>query len=195
MVSKAVPMAFGVTLGILGACALAVSLIPFPSAPLKLHAWLPLPVACVQYSCVTYAQWYREVSAGNGEGKPEELLSSLLETRAVRTVASREGVRVRAADVEQALTGVRDALGTVPGGVTLLAAAYGPRHEEVLRKKFSDLLLREKVAALGISSPWDASVAPGVRMWNIHLRWDAERHVVVPRALLPFARAQRARSQ
>ena len=155
------------------------ALFPFPDAPRSLHRWLPVPVACAGSSCVTYAQWSVGVDRLTKRRSPVDVLTVLLEERAITVVAFREGVRVSSLEVEQALGAVRSTLDGVPGGTEMLRDVYGTYPEQVLRDGLRALLLREKLAAQGLSSPWEGSNPPRVTIWNIHLRWDASRHVVV----------------
>lgn len=162
-----------VALSVVWAIAGATTLPTVPPSPL--HRWLPLPITCVGSSCVTYHELSVRSSAETG--MPSMLLTSLLEARAWNLAALEEGVRVSEQEIDQALGALRERL-TEHGGERLLQDLYA-QNEETLREGLRTLLLREKLQALGITSPWreDASVS----VWNMHLRWDPSTHQIVSR--------------
>lgn len=152
---------------------------PLGRAPLSLHAWFVSPVACAGSSCVTYRAWSAAVRRDRGAHDALEVLTFLLEERATAVVAFREHLRISDAEVEQALGEVHATLDGVPGGREVLADAYGVNAKRRIREGLRALLLREKLAAAGIPSPWKAPEPPPVAVWNIHLRWDPSQQKVM----------------
>ncbi len=167
----------------LGLAGLLITVIvsPFPRAPFGLHQLLLFPAACAGSSCVTYRAWWTAVTNRPGRIQPDAVLTGLLEERALRQVAFREGVRVSEQELAQALEAVYASLDGVPGGEETLQALYGSDPDGALRRGLRVLLLRQKLIAHSIRSPWDGQNAPRVTAWNIHIRWDPVRHAIVAR--------------
>jgi hypothetical protein len=154
---------------------------PYLSAPFSLHNWVPLPVACAGYYCVTYREWTQTIGRSGIESKPEVVLSALLLDKATQTTAYYEKVRISKEDIKQASLAVEETINAIPGGKNMLNEIYGGKSATYLSEKgIKAILLREKMSALGIESPWVSKYAPNVTVWNIGLKWDeVSRSVVI----------------
>jgi len=142
------------------------------------HRWVPLPIACVGLSCLSYRDLAHDLDR-NPDASPPEVLTRRLEERALSLVAFREGIRVSDDDISGAVSGAREAVLGVPDGNSVVRDLYGAGWEASLASAFQTLLLREKLHAQGITSPWSATPAPTVTVWNMHLRWDPTSHQIV----------------
>ena len=152
-----------------------VSFSTYPNAPLGLQQWAPAPVACAGYYCVTYREWTTALSKDNTGRKPEVILTGLLLDRATQITAYYEKVRISDADIKQAGSAVEKTINAIPGGKNMLNQTYGGNADIYLSKEgIKAILLREKMSALGIVSPWKSKYAPRVTVWNVGLRWEDE---------------------
>lgn len=174
------------TIGVLlfGILAVAVvigaiaALIPVSGRIGAFQRQLPLPVACVGLFCVSYRDLAADLDR-SPDAAPIDILSRRLEERAFSLVAFRQGIRVSESDISRAVGGAREAVLSVPEGNAVVRDLYGVTWEASLASAFETLLLREKLQAEGISSPWSATPAPTVTVWNVHLRWDSTTHQIV----------------
>lgn len=149
-----------------------------PEGPLGVHRWMPLPVACVGVSCVTYRRWSRALHATDASSM--DVLSTLLEERVGETVAHREGIRITSAEIDQVARTLIQATQEIPGGGSVLRELYGADPDRAIRERAASFLLRQKLTVAGIPSPWDADrLPPLITVWNPHLRWDPVRHTIV----------------
>lgn len=157
-----------------------VSLNTYPTAPFGLQQWLPAPVACAGYFCVTYSEWSEALKKSDKGSKPEVVLSALILDKATQLVAYYEKVRISDGEVTQASSAVEKTINAIPGGKNMLNEAYGGNFSAILTKKgVSAILLRQKLSAMGIISPWNSKYAPMVTVWNVGLKWDAASKSVV----------------
>jgi len=156
------------------------SLYLYPNAPLGLHEWVPVPVACAGYYCVTYGEWSRAIKKNGSDSKPEVILSALVLDKATQLVAYYEKVRISDGEVTQASSAVEKTINAIPGGKNMINEAYGGNFSSFLTKKgVSAILLREKLSTIGVTSPWNSKYAPMVTVWNIGLKWDVTSKNIV----------------
>ncbi len=158
-----------------------VSLFPYPRAPLGLQVWMPIPIACAGYSCVTYRELSALVNKNVSKGDPEKILTALILRRATGVVANYEKIRVSKQDAEQTIETIEKTMESVPGGKRILDETYGNAFAGVAKNDIISLLQRQKMQALGIDSPWDSEYAPKITVWNIGMKWDNERKQIVER--------------
>ena len=147
---------------------------PFPRAPFGIHSWLPVPVACVSYSCVTYWDWSRSINNGSEAKKNYEALSNLINQRAFRLLAFQKKIIVTDDEVTQAQGAIKETLSAVPGGEQLLSELYNGDFEGKAGAGLKDFILIQKMRALGITTP----LADGdfkVRVLNNYLKWNPEK--------------------
>jgi hypothetical protein len=161
---------------------LVSALYQYPNAPLGLHKWLPMPVACAGYSCITY----RDLTiAKNNDltNKPTEIiLSAMMLDRVYRTVANFEKIRISEKEINQARDAVGTTLKAIPGGENVMSEVYGKGANKVLTSDdFTFLLLKEKLSALGIENPWKSKYAPKITVWNWWIKWDDSKNQFVLR--------------
>ncbi|MDO8511861.1 MAG: hypothetical protein Q7S57_01195 [bacterium] len=157
-----------------------VGLSVYPTAPFGLQKWVPIPVVCAGYYCVTYREWTEAIKKDGSGKKPEVLLSALLLDKATQVTAYYEKVRISKADIKQASLAVEKTINAIPGGKNMLNEIYGGNSATYLSEKgISAILLREKMSALGIISPWESKYAPNVTVWNVGLKWDEASKTVV----------------
>lgn len=166
--------------GVIGGVA---ALLPVSAQLDSFHRRLPLPIACVGLSCLSYRDLAEDL-----ERAPDatllDLLTRRLEERALSLVAFREGIRVSDTDIARAVAATEGAVAGAPNGNAVLKDLYGPAWKSSLASAFQTLLLREKLHAEGIPSPWSATPVPTVTVWNVHLRWDPTAHRVVEKSLV-----------
>jgi hypothetical protein len=164
---------FVVVLGIVG-------LYRYPEAPFGLQQWAPVPVACAGYNCVTYGEWSKTIKKDTTGNKPEAVLSALLLDKATQSVAYYEKIRISDAEIKQVGMTVEKTINAIPGGKNMLNEKYGGDASLYLSKKgIGAILLREKMSALGVTSPWASKYAPRVTVWNVGLKWDEGSKSVV----------------
>lgn len=157
-----------------------VSFFAYPNAPLGLHRWAPAPVACAGYFCVTYREWNETVKKNGTKTDPKIILSALILDKATQVVSYYEKVRISDAEVAQASSAVEKTINAIPGGKNMVNEIYGGQLSSYLTKKaVSAILLREKLFALGVTSPWNSKYAPIVTVWNTGLKWDTASKKVV----------------
>lgn len=150
-----------------------VGFFAYPTAPFGLQKWVPVPVVCAGYYCVTYREWSEAIKKDRSGRKPEVLLTALLLDKATQVTAYYEKVRISKADIKQASSAVEKTINAIPGGKNMLNEIYGGNSATYLSEKgISAILLREKMSALGIISPWASKYAPKVTVWNVGLKWD-----------------------
>lgn len=155
---------------------------PVPTAPLAVQRWLPLPFACADARCVTYLGLAR-VAARAGPADAADLLTALLTNRAAELVARRSGLTASREEVEAAAAAIADAAHSQPDLGAYLDQEYGPRmlEQPSFRSGLRTILLRQKLAAAGVSSPWAHPAAPVVTILHFRYRWDATKQRVVER--------------
>ncbi len=149
----------------------AGTLMPGPAA---LHRVLPLPVACVDARCVTYARWARLTGRGAPEASPERVLTELLTSHAASLISRRSGLSVTEAELAAARSHVEAVLSTDAALRAYVTATYGDTSAAGFRNGLRDLLLRQKLAAAGVSSLWTHPAAPVVSILHFRYRWDAK---------------------
>ncbi|TSC64190.1 MAG: hypothetical protein G01um1014106_240 [Parcubacteria group bacterium Gr01-1014_106] len=145
---------------------------PIYRAPLALHTWWPLPVACAGVHCVTYRQWTALMRQAEFAEDEETLLTELLTARAAALVARRTGLSVSEAEVDEALRPVRITTASEPAITRFLAARAINVQSPGFRTGLVDMLLRAKLAATGISDVWTHPAAPSVTVFHVRYRWD-----------------------
>lgn len=152
-----------------------------PAAPLAVHRWLPLPIACVDARCVTYIRFAGIVRSQAGGQDAARILTELLTSKASSLVARRSGLQVSERDVDAALRTLDELVAGQPELQEFLAAQYGTVRDERFRDGIRDLLLQRKLSAAGIASPWEHPAAPAVTILSARYRWDNAAHKVVSR--------------
>lgn len=155
--------------GVLG----TVSFFPYPAAPFDLHQSAPLPVVCAGYSCVTYRQWSKAVKNDDTKKTPEVVLTALVFDEVTRQVADYEKVRISKDEIRQAVSAVEQTINAMSGGKNLINEAYAGKTEKYLSEKnVSRILLRQKLAALGVANIWVSKYVPKITVLNVSLKWD-----------------------
>lgn len=156
---------------------------PIPTAPLAVQRWLPLPLACADARCVTYVGLARVAARVGQTDGAADLLTALLTNRAVVLVARRSGLTASREEVEAAAAAIADAARSQPDLRAYLVQEYGSQmlEQPSFRSGLRTILLRQKLAAAGVSSPWVHPAAPVVTILHARYRWDATKQQVVER--------------
>jgi hypothetical protein len=154
----------------------------YPSAPFGLHEWLPMPIACGGYSCITYRDLTIAKNNDSTNRSTEVILSAMMLDRVYRTVANFEKIRISEKEIDQARNAVTTTLKAIPGGENVMNEVYGKEAEKMLTgNDFTFLLLKEKLSALGVEDPWKSKYAPKITVWNWWIKWDDGRKQFVLR--------------
>jgi len=149
------------------------ALYQYPNAPFGMHKWLPLPIVCGGYSCITYQDLTIAKNNDATNKSTEVILSAMMLDRVYRTVANFEKIRISEKELEQARNAVETTLKTIPGGENVINEVYGKEADKVLMgNDFTFLLLKEKLFALGVENPWKSQYAPKITVWNWWIKWD-----------------------
>lgn len=157
-----------------------VSFVKYPNAPINMQKWVPLPVACAGYSCVTYRQWNNAIARDTSGKKPEVILSALIFDRATQMVAYYEKIRVSKAEISQTQSSIEKTIKAIPGGKNMINQAYGGDSDLYLAADgIRGVLLRSKLMALGISNPWESKYAPKITVLNIGFKWDKKNKQII----------------
>lgn len=170
-----------VVLGILvGILEVVAALSPFGRAPLRLHDWWVLPVACVELRCVTYRQWAVATRvSGSPNEKAPEVLTHLLTNKVSALVARRSGLgRVPDEEVDAALGVLRTTTASDPSIEAFLKTRAVDLRSAEFRGAMRDLLAQGKLAAAGITDVWTHPTAPSVKILHTRYRWDVVAHQV-----------------
>jgi len=145
----------------------------YPNAPFGIHKWLPMPIVCGSYSCITYRDLTITKNKDSTDKSTEVVLSAMILDRVYRTVANFEKIRISEKEIDQARKAVETTLKVIPGGENVMNEIYGKEAEKVLMSNdFTFLLLKEKLSALGINDPWKSKYAPQITVWNWWIKWD-----------------------
>jgi len=149
------------------------ALYKYPDAPLGIHEWLPMPIACGGYSCVTYRDLTIAKKKDSTQKSTEVILSAMILDRVYRTVANFEKIRISEKEIEQARNAVETTLKAIPGGENVINEVYGKEASNVLTSEdFTFLLLKEKLSALGIDDPWKSKYAPKITVLSWWIKWS-----------------------
>lgn len=144
-----------------------------PVSAVETLKYFPVPVACVGYACVTYSSWNGAIKKNKNQATTrEKLLTELLTRKAVGVVASYEKVRISADETELAMNSIEKTIESVPGGDAETGGIYRGGLSEYGKTSLAAMLMREKLAAAGVKSPWESKYVPKVRVINRHLIWD-----------------------
>lgn len=147
---------------------------PIQKAPFKIHSWLPAPVACVSYSCVTYWEWGRSLKGNADNKKKLEILSNIINQRAFRLLAFQKKIVVTDDEVSQAQGAIKKTLAAVSGGEQVLNELYSGNFEGKAGAGLKDFILVQKMKALGISAPLEIG-GYKIRIFNRNLIWNPEK--------------------
>jgi len=152
----------------------------YPSAPFGIQEWLPLPIACGGYSCISYRDLTIAKKKDSTNKSTEAILSAMMLNRVYHTVANFEKIRISQKEIDQARSAVESTLKAIPGGENVINEVYGKEAGNVLSSEdFSFLLLKEKLSALGINDPWKSKNAPKITVLNWWIGWnDSQKQFV-----------------
>lgn len=148
--------------GFLG-LAVGVALMPFPEKPSPVHAWMPTPAICAGYACVTWAQWHKAHVPGKDA---MDVLTVLIEEKAFSVLARSKSVTITDEEVRIAIDAADHVLSSSGGSSVAGASQY---------REMRSILLREKLIADGMLSPFDVPLLSSVRVWHAYARWDEDQ--------------------
>lgn len=168
----------GLFVALLGLWVVA-AVVPIPAAPLRLHGWWPLPLACVGARCVSY-QALAARAAADLLG-PVDLLSRVVMQEALQQVARSHGLSVTDRELDTALSAIDAAVIGSPELKVFLEQSFQGLQSPRLKEGMKDLLLRQKLRAVGLKDIWALPHAPRVIVLHARYRWDDRAHAVVPR--------------
>ncbi len=153
-----------------------------PEAPFGLHRWMPLPAVCAEARCITYRRWTALFNAVGDQADAAEILTALLTSRAASLVARRSGLSVSNAEVDAALKSLNERTHGQPELQAFVDSLYGNMEGVTFREGLRDVLVRQKLAAAGVTSPWTHAAAPTVTLLSVRYRWDDGSHRIVLRS-------------
>ncbi len=160
-------------------------LFPLGKAPLGIQGWAPLPVACVNYSCATFAELGGEKRYADTGGRTDlDILTALVGRRMDGIIASRAGIKVTREEVRQAIDASRRILAETRGTADIFEKIYGA-NEGRTERYFRDAILREKIVATSAEREAGAD-AIKVRVLSPFVRWNAGEKAAVMRRPYPM---------